>query len=231
MKGTTDPPMDTHHPTSLPVTERTRLRRRPGRGAFDRATLYRILDEAFVCHVAFVVDGQPYAVPTGLVRVGDLLYVHGAAASRMVRALADGIDVCVTVTLVDGLVLARSAFNHSMNYRSVMILGKAQLVEGPAEKTAALRAFTNHVVPGRWDELRPITEKELAATAVLALPIEEASAKVRTGPPLDDAEDVAWPAWAGVIPLSLQASLPVPDEHVPAGAAPFALDRLARRHE
>ena len=147
------------------------------------------------------------------------------------RALSGGIDVCVTVTLVDGFVLARSAFNHSMNYRSVVVLGKAHLVSDPAEKTAALRAFTNHIVPNRWEELRPVTEKELAATTVLALPIEEASAKVRTGPPMDDEEDTTWAAWAGVIPLSLQPGPPIPDGHVPPGAATFPLDRLTRRHD
>jgi len=203
----------------------------PTRGTFDRAAIYRFLDEAFLCHIAFVVDDQPYAIPTGYARVGDTLYVHGSAASRMVRALAGGIDVCVTVTLVDGLVLARSAFHHSMNYRSVVILGRAQLVSDPGEKTAALRAFTNHIVPGRWDEVRPMTDQELAATSVLALPIEEASAKVRTGPPKDDADDVSWPAWGGVIPLSLQAGVPVPDAHVPPGAAPFPVERVARRSE
>jgi nitroimidazol reductase NimA-like FMN-containing flavoprotein (pyridoxamine 5'-phosphate oxidase superfamily) len=229
MSGTPGSPMDAALRPSLPVTERTRLRRRPARGAFDRATVYRILDEAFVCHVAFVVDGQPYAIPTGYARVGDVLYVHGSAASRMLRTLAQGIDVCVTVTLIDGLVLARSAFNHSMNYRSVVVLGRARLVDDPDEKVEALRAFTNHVIPGRWEELRPVTAQELGATSVLALPIEEASAKVRTGPPMDDQDDVAWPAWAGVIPLSLQPGPPVPDAHVAPDAAPFPLDRVARR--
>ena len=216
---------------TLPVTSHTQLRRMPVRGVFDRDAIYRILDEAFLCHIAFVVDGQPYAIPTGYARVGDLLYVHGSAASRMVRALAGGIDVCVTVTLVDGLVLARSAFHHSMNYRSVVVLGKATLVSDPADKIAALTAFTNHIVPLRWDEVRPVTDQELAASSVLALPIEEASAKVRSGPPSDDADDLAWPTWAGVVPLSLQAGQPLADVHVPAGAAPFDVDRLARRHE
>jgi len=223
--------MSDPHPPSLPVTARTRLRRMPTRGTFDRAAIYRILDEAFLCHIAFVVDDQPYAIPTGYARVGDTLYVHGSAASRMVRALAGGIDVCVTVTLVDGLVLARSAFHHSMNYRSVVVLGRARLVDDPDEKVEALRAFTNHVIPGRWEELRPVTAQELGATSVLALPIDEASAKVRTGPPKDDADDLAWPVWGGVIPLSLQAGPPVPDAHVKPGTPPFPLDRLARRGE
>lgn len=203
----------------------------PVRGLFDRKAIYRILDEAFVCHVAFVVDGQPYAIPTAYARVGDRVYLHGSAASRMLRALADGIDVCVTVTLIDGLVLARSAFHHSMNYRSVVILGTAQPVEDPEEKTAALRAFTNHVVPDRWHELRPMTEQELSATSVLALPIEEASAKVRTGPPKDDDDDLSWPVWAGVVPLSLQSGEPLPDAHVLPGTPPFAVGRLAQRLE
>lgn len=199
---------------SIPVTDRTRLKRLPKRGVFDRAAVYDILDEGFVCHVGFVVDGQPFVVPTGYARVGDEIYLHGSAASRMVRSLAAGLDVCVTVTLVDGLVLARSAFHHSMNYRSVMILGRARLVTDPAEKTEALRAFTNHIVPDRWDGLRPVTSQELLGTSVLALPIEEASAKVRSGPPVDDEEDVTWPVWAGVIPLSLEPSAPVADDHV-----------------
>jgi uncharacterized protein len=221
--------MDALNPPSVPVTERTRLRRLPARGTFDRAAIFRILDEGFVCHVAFVVDGQPYAIPTGFARVGDVLYLHGSAASRMVRTLAEGVDVCVTVTLVDGLVLARSAFHHSLNYRSVVVLGRAHLVEDTTEKTAALRAFTNHIVPGRWEEVRPVTARELSGTSVLALSINEASAKVRTGPPVDDEEDLTWPVWAGVIPLALQPGPPAPDAHILSNVAPFHIDRLARR--
>ena len=221
--------MDGLNPPSVPVTERTKLRRLPARGTFDRAAIFRILDEGFVCHVAFVVDGQPYAIPTGFARVGDVLYLHGSAASRMIRTLAEGVDVCVTVTLVDGLVLARSAFHHSINYRSVVVLGRARLVEDTTEKTDALRAFTNHVVPGRWEEVRPVTDKELAGTSVLALPIEEASAKIRTGPPVDDEEDLSWPVWAGVIPLTLQPGSPSPDMHVRPDVASFRVDRLAHR--
>lgn len=206
--------------SSLPVTERTRLKRLPKRGVFDRAAIHDILDEGFVCHVGFVVDGQPFVIPTGYARVGDDLYLHGSAASRMIRSLAAGLDVCVTVTLVDGLVLARSAFHHSMNYRSVMILGRARLVTDPEEKTEALRAFTNHIVPDRWDALRPVTSQELLGTSVLALPIEEASAKVRSGPPVDDDEDLQWPVWAGVIPLSLQAAAPVADAHARPDVSP-----------
>jgi nitroimidazol reductase NimA-like FMN-containing flavoprotein (pyridoxamine 5'-phosphate oxidase superfamily) len=217
--------MDTMPADSLAATDRTRLRRLPKRGTFDRGDIYRILDEGFVCHIAFVVDGQPYAIPTGYARVDDVVYVHGSAASRMIRTLASGIDVCVTVTLVDGLVLARSAFHHSMNYRSVVILGRARLVDDPAEKRAALRAFTNHIVADRWDGLRPVTDQELAATSVLKLPVEEASAKVRMGPPIDEDSDLTWPVWAGVIPLSLQRGTPVPDVHVPAGMAPVGSAR------
>ena len=213
---------------TIPVTERTRLRRYPVRGMFDREAVYRILDEAFVCHVAFVVDGQPFAIPTAFGRVGDTVYLHGSAASRMLRSLSEGIPVCVTVTLVDGLVLARSAFHHSMNYRSVVILGNARPVTDAAEKLDALRAFTNHIVPGRWDELRPVTDQELAATSVLALPIEEASAKVRTGPPKDDDEDLDWPVWAGVVPLNLAAGEAAPDDHVRADVPPIDPARLVR---
>ena len=214
--------------STIPVTARTALRRYPVRGQFDRAAIYRILDEGLVCHVAFVVDGQPYAIPTAYARAGDAIYLHGSTASRMLRSLADGVDVCVTVTLVDGLVLARSAFHHSMNYRSVVVLGHARLVADPTEKREALRAFTNHIVADRWEELRPVTDQELAATSVLALPIEEASAKVRSGPPKDDAEDLEWPVWAGVIPLGLHPGDPVADEYVRGALAAPGPARIAR---
>ena len=221
--------MSSHTPSiTLPVTERTRVKRLPARGVFDRAAIYAILDEAIVCHVAFAVDGQPYAIPTGHARIGDALYLHGSAASRMVRQLSAGVDVCVTVTIVDGLVLARSAFHHSMNYRSAVVLGRARLVTGRDEKETALRCFTDHIVPGRWAELRPITDQELKGTSVLALPIEEASAKVRTGPPLDDVEDLEWPVWAGVVPLVTTAGAAVPDAHVKPGLPPFDPERLRR---
>jgi nitroimidazol reductase NimA-like FMN-containing flavoprotein (pyridoxamine 5'-phosphate oxidase superfamily) len=192
-------------------TERTRLRRLPKRGAFDRKTIYPILDEAFICHVGFVVEGQPYVIPTGFARIGDDLYIHGSSASRMLRNIAKGIDVCVTVTLLDGLVLARSAFHHSMNYRSVVILGKAELVEDADEKNKALEAFTEHIIPGRWAEVRWPTELELKATSVLKLPIEEASAKIRTGDPIDDEEDYEMDVWAGVLPLKLQHETAIAD--------------------
>jgi nitroimidazol reductase NimA-like FMN-containing flavoprotein (pyridoxamine 5'-phosphate oxidase superfamily) len=192
-------------------TERTQLKRLPKRGHYDRETAYNILDTAFVCHVGFVADGQPYVIPTNYGRAGDTLYLHGSAASRMLKTLSAGVPVCVTVTHVDGLVLARSAFHHSVNYRSAVILGTARLVEDPSEKTEALRLFTEHVIKGRWDDVRLPTEQELKATTVLALPLEEVSAKVRTGGPVDDEGDYALPVWAGVLPLEMVAKEPVPD--------------------
>lgn len=192
-------------------TERTRVKRLPNRGAYDRETIYAILDEAFICHVGYVMDGQPYVIPTGYARIGDDLYIHGSSASRMLRNLAQGVDVCVTVTLVDGLVLARSAFHHSINYRSVVVLGKAMLVEDAAEKDKALEAFTDHVIPGRWPEIRWPSELELKATSVLRLPIEEASAKIRVGDPKDDEEDYGMDIWAGVLPLKLVPGEPIDD--------------------
>jgi nitroimidazol reductase NimA-like FMN-containing flavoprotein (pyridoxamine 5'-phosphate oxidase superfamily) len=173
--------------------------------------VYGILDAAFVCHVGFCVEGQPYVIPTNYGRSGDTLYVHGSAASRMLRTLSGGVPVCVTVTHVDGLVLARSAFHHSVNYRSVVILGKVRLVEEPAEKMEALRLFTEHVMKGRWDDVRLPTEQEIKATTVLAIPLEEVSAKVRTGGPVDDEADYSLPVWAGVLPLETVAKEPVPD--------------------
>ncbi|TMA59818.1 MAG: pyridoxamine 5'-phosphate oxidase family protein [Deltaproteobacteria bacterium] len=181
-------------------TERTRVRRLPGRASYDRATMDAILDEGLVCHLGFVHDGQPFVLPTTYARVEDALYVHGSAASRMLRGLRDGIPVSATVTLLDGLVLARSAFHHSMNYRWVVILGVATEVTGPDERLRALAAIVEHVAPGRWAEVRPPNERELKATMVLRLPIAEASAKIRSGPPLDDAEDLGWPCWAGHVP-------------------------------
>src|SRR6266852_4286735 len=197
--------------SSFTPTERTQVKRLPKRGAYDHETVFKILDEAFVCHVGFVVDGQPYVIPTNFGRVGETLYLHGSAASRMLRTLSQGIPVCVTATLIDGLVLARSAFHHSVNYRSVVILGTARLVTDPAEKMEALRVFTEHVMKGRWDDVRQPTEQELKATTVLALPLEEVSAKVRTGGPIDDEEDYALAVWAGVLPLETVAQEPLPD--------------------
>jgi nitroimidazol reductase NimA-like FMN-containing flavoprotein (pyridoxamine 5'-phosphate oxidase superfamily) len=196
---------------SMP-TARTRIVREPQRGVYDRATVYKILDEAFLCHVGFVADGQPYVIPTSYGRDGDVLYIHGSAASRMLRNLGQGVQVCVTVTLLDGLVLARSIFNHSMNYRSVVILGTAMLVDDPTEKMAALRALSEHIIPRRWDDSRQPNEKELKATSVLKIPIEEFSAKVRVGPPMDDEEDYFFPTWAGVIPLETMVGAPLRDE-------------------
>jgi nitroimidazol reductase NimA-like FMN-containing flavoprotein (pyridoxamine 5'-phosphate oxidase superfamily) len=186
------------------VPDHLRVRREPHRGRYDRETIDAILDEALYCHLAFEVDGQPYAIPTLHARVGDTLYVHGSAASRMLRHVSSGFRVCATVTLFDGLVLAKSVFNHSINYRSVVVLGEAMLVDGD-EKRAALHAFTEHVAPGRWDEARQPTDKELKATWILALPLTESSAKVREGPPEDDAEDLELPVWAGVVPVHLEA--------------------------
>lgn len=200
---------------------RTRVVREPHRGVYDRSTAYQILDEGFICHVGFVVDGQPFVIPTGYGRAGDNLYIHGSAASRMLRRVDEGIAVCVTVTLLDGLVLARSIFNHSMNYRSVMILGKAVAVNDAKEKLEALRLLSEHILPGRWAESRLPNEKELKATLVMRLPIEEFSSKVRQGPPIDDEEDYAFPTWAGVIPLQVAAGEPIDDRRlVPGMTAP-----------
>ena len=195
-------------------TDKTKIRRLPKRGNYDRDVINGILDEAFICHVGFVVDGQPYVIPTGFARIDDVLYIHGSAASRMLRAVAEGVDACVTVTLIDGLVLARSAFHHSMNYRSVVILGKAQIVDDPLEKDKALEAFTEHIIPGRWADVRWPTELELKATTVLKMPIEEASAKIRTFGPIDDEEDYDIDVWAGVVPVSLTPDEAVPDERI-----------------
>jgi uncharacterized protein len=197
--------------------ERTRVVREPQRGIYDRETIYRILDEGLVCHVGFAVDGQPYVIPTMFARVGDAIYFHGSAASRMLRGAGAGMAVCITVTLTDGLVLARSVFNHSMNYRSVVALGKAELVDAPEEKVTALHAFTEKILPGRWNDARQPNEKELKATSILRLPLTEVSAKVRTGPPEDDAEDYALRVWAGVVPLRLAAEAPIRDERCDAG--------------
>ena len=201
---------------TTPPTERTRVVRESHRGAYDRETIYKILDEGFVCHVGFAVDGQPYVIPTLIARVGDAIYFHGSAASRMLRNISQGLDVCVTVTLTDGFVLARSVFNHSMNYRSVIALGKAILVDAPEEKLEALRAFTEKILPGRWNDARQPNEKELKATSILRLPLTEVSAKIRSGPAEDDAPDYALPVWAGVIPLHLAAAAPIRDERCDA---------------
>jgi nitroimidazol reductase NimA-like FMN-containing flavoprotein (pyridoxamine 5'-phosphate oxidase superfamily) len=201
-------------------TERTTLKRLPKRAVYDRELVSQILDEGFICHVGFAVDGRPFVIPTGYARVADKLYIHGSQASRMLRTLSKGIDVCVTVTLVDGLVLARSAFHHSMNYRSVVVLGQATVVADDAEKLEALLAFSEHIVPGRWDDVREPNDSEMRATTVLRLTLVEVSAKVRTGPPLDDEEDYELPVWAGVIPLRLVADAPISDPRLPVGIEP-----------
>lgn len=212
------------HPTT-----RTRVRRLPKRGAYDRATIDAILDEGLVCHVGFVVDGQPFVIPTLHARDGDRLLLHGSAASRMLRTLDEGVAVCVTVTLADQLVIARSAFHSSMNYRSVMLLGKARLIEEPAAKMEALRALVEHLIPGRWDDCRQPNATEMKATWILELPIDEASAKIRTGGPIDDDEDYELDFWAGVLPMAKGFGKPVADVKLKNGVKPPSyLTRYAR---
>ena len=198
------------------------MRRAPARGAYERETIDAILDEALVAHLGFVVDGQPYVIPTLHARDCDVVYVHGSAASRAIRTLGAGVPACLTVTLLDGLVLARSAFHHSMNYRSVVVLGEARLVGGATETAAALECFTERLAPGRWGEVRPPSAKELKGTRVLAMDLREASAKVRSGPPVDDEEDYELGVWAGVIPLEIAAGEPVADARLAAGVVPSA---------
>jgi uncharacterized protein len=199
-------------PEHVATSDRTRIVREPQRAVYDRELIYKILDEGFVCHVGFTADGQTFVIPTMYARVGDALYFHGSAASRMLRGVSTGLNVCITVTLADGLVLARSIFNHSMNYRSAVALGNASIVDEPEEKLDALRAFTEKILPGRWSDARQPNEKELKATSILRLPLTEISAKVRTGGVEDDAEDYALPVWAGVVPLRLVADAPLRDE-------------------
>lgn len=217
--------------TSFPQTERTTLKRLPKRGVYDRELVYEILDEGFICHVSFAVDGQPFVIPTGYARIDDRLFIHGSQVSRMLRTLAQGIDVCVAVTLVDGLVLARSAFHHSVNYRSVVIFGRATMVEEKEAKLAALFAFSEHVIAGRWDDVREPTDQELKATTVLSLPLLEVSAKVRKGPPIDDEEDYVMDVWAGVVPLQLVAGAPISDPRLPKHIEPpsYALQYHRRK--
>ena len=198
-------------------TKRTELRRLPNRGLHDAETIHAILDAAFLAHVGFNVDGQPFVIPTLFGREGEKLYLHGSAASRMLRNLQTGVPACVTVTLVDGLVLARSAFHHSMNYRSVVAFGTARQIEDATQKTRALNIISEHLLEGRWDDVRNPTDKELKATSVLEFPIEEASAKVRQGPPADDEEDYGLPVWAGVLPLHLKAKTPISDPRLEDG--------------
>ncbi|GAC1434288.1 MAG: pyridoxamine 5'-phosphate oxidase family protein [Thermoanaerobaculia bacterium] len=200
-------------------TERTTVKRLGKRGHYDRDTITAILDEALFCHVAFIVDGSPVIIPTIHARVENTLLFHGSAASRMLRTLKNGVEACVCVTLLDGLVMARSAFHHSMNYRSAVIFGRAMEVTGREEKLRALTAIVEHVARGRSRDARAPNDAELKATLVLSLPITEASAKIRTGGPVDDEEDYAMPVWAGVLPLKLQPETPVADERLPAGIA------------
>ncbi|MDX6732696.1 MAG: uncharacterized protein QOC54_2644 [Baekduia sp.] len=217
------------------ASERSRVRRAPARADYERDTIDAILDEALVAHLGFTVDRQPYVIPSLHARVGDQVYVHGASSSRMMTMLGAGIPACLTVTLVDGLVLARSAFHHSMNYRSVVVLGHARYVEGPEEREAALEAFTERLIPGRWAEVRPPRRQELKGTRVLALSLTEASAKVRTGDPVDDEEDHALDVWAGVLPLTVVPGAPIPDARLRDGLEPSAtvtgwtVDRGRRR--
>jgi nitroimidazol reductase NimA-like FMN-containing flavoprotein (pyridoxamine 5'-phosphate oxidase superfamily) len=201
--------------TQFVPTKRTRLKRLSKRASYERKIIYQILNEAFICHVGFISDGQPVVIPTAYGRAEDVLYIHGSVASRMLRALADGIRVCVTVTLVDGLVLARSAFHHSMNYRSIVVFGKAYVVRDAMEKAKALRLFSEHVIPGRWAEVRQPNEGELKKTLVLRMPLMEASAKIRRGPPIDDEADYALPVWAGELPIRLAIGAPISDPRLP----------------
>jgi nitroimidazol reductase NimA-like FMN-containing flavoprotein (pyridoxamine 5'-phosphate oxidase superfamily) len=210
-------------------TPRTTVKRLPKRGLYDRGAVDAILDEGMVCHVGFVHDGQPFVLPTGYARLGDTVYLHGSPASRMLTTLSSGVPVCVTVTLLDGLVLARSAFHSSMNYRSVVILGTASPVTDRDRKLVAMRALVDHLIPDRWPDLRPVTDKELRATLVLELPLREASAKVRTGGPVDDEEDYALTMWAGVVPLGLAPRTPIADERLPSAAPVPAYARRYRR--
>lgn len=215
--------MDDYSPTA-----RTRVRRLPKRASYDRPTVHRILDEGFLCHVGFAVDSQPYVIPTVYARAEETLYVHGSAASRMLRTLTQQVPVCVTVTLLDALVLARSAFHHSLNYRSVVVIGNARLVDDPEEKLRALRWITNHVAPRRWEEVRAPNALELRQSSVLAVPLQEVSAKIRSGPPVDDEEDYSLPIWAGVVPVSTLLGEPVDDGRVPAGVAAIDPARFTR---
>jgi nitroimidazol reductase NimA-like FMN-containing flavoprotein (pyridoxamine 5'-phosphate oxidase superfamily) len=218
------PRMSTYTPT-----ERTKVRRLRKRAVYDKAQVHAILDEAFMCHVGFVREGQPFVIPTLYARHAETIYMHGSGVSRMLKTLESGVDVCVTVTLIDGFVLARSAFHHSMNYRSVVILGRAHEVSAKREKLRALKIITDHVVPDRWAEVRGPNELEMKQTAVLALPLKEVSAKARVGPPVDDEEDYALPVWAGVVPVRPHLGEPLPDARLLPQAATLQLSRFALR--
>jgi nitroimidazol reductase NimA-like FMN-containing flavoprotein (pyridoxamine 5'-phosphate oxidase superfamily) len=214
----------------FPLTDGTRVRQIPRRGQYDKKTIYRILDEGFVCHVGFVQDGQPFVIPTLYGRLGDALILHGAPDSRMLQHVGAGDRVAISVTLVDGLVLARSVFHHSVNYRSVVLLGSGRLVTAEPERLRALEALTEHILPGRWAEARRPSRQELDATAVAVVPIAEASAKIRTGPPVDDEADYGLPVWAGVLPLVAPAGAPLPDARLREGIPiPESVRRYGRR--
>lgn len=216
--------MSTYTPTA-----RTKVRRLSKRAVYDKAKVHEILDEAFLCHVGFIQDGHPFVIPTLYGRSGETIYMHGSVASRMLKTLAEGVDVCITVTLVDAYVLARSAFHHSMNYRSVTVLGRAHPVTDIEEKLRALQIITDHIVPQRWDEVRAPNELEMRQTVVLALPLEEVSAKVRVGPPVDDEEDYSRPTWGGIVPIHTQLGEPIADGRVLTGVPEVELSRFARR--
>ena len=198
--------------TQFTKVDRNRIQRLPKRGHYDRETVYRILDEALICHVGFVEKGQPYVIPTNFARMDDTIVLHGAKASRLLKRIEAGHPICVEATIVDGLVLARAVFHHSMNYRSVVLFGKGRLLEEEQEKLAALKAITNHLIPGRWAEVRPPNRKEMNATRVVSIKITDASAKVRVGAPIDEQDDYALPVWAGVLPLQEAPLSPVRDE-------------------
>lgn len=225
--------LENHRPQEpLTITQRSQIKRLPKRGHYERETIEQILDEGLVCHVGFAIEGQPFVIPTAYGRVGDRLYIHGSPASRMLKSLQTGIDVCITVTLLDGLVLARSAFHHSMNYRSVVLFGTATVVQDVEQKRSALKAFTDHIILERWAEIRPPSLQEIQGTLVLSLPLAEASAKVRTGPPSDDEADYALPVWAGVIPLQLAIADPIPDPRLlPDVPLPNYVQRYSRTHQ
>jgi nitroimidazol reductase NimA-like FMN-containing flavoprotein (pyridoxamine 5'-phosphate oxidase superfamily) len=193
------------------ATEKTKIKRKPERGTYDREFIYSVLDEAFVCHIGFVVDGQPFVVPTNYVRVGDKLFLHGSTASRMMRTLASGGPFCLSVTLQDGIVFAPTASGHAVNYRSVVVMGKAEPVEDPKAKVAAMRDFVNHVIRGRFDHVKPPTEQEMKGTMILSVRLVEVSAKTRTGPAIDDDADYDVPVWTGVVPMKWMAQAPVRD--------------------
>ena len=212
---------------SYSQTARTKVKRLAKRASYDRAEVHAILDQGLICHIGFSVEAQPYVIPTIHARSGETLYVHGSAASRMLRTLTQGVAVCCTVTLLDALVLARSAFHHSLNYRSVVVLGQARLVTERDEKLRALHLITDHVVPGRWAEVRTPSELELRQSSVLALPLHEVSAKVRRGPPIDDDEDYALPVWAGIVPIETRLGAPLDDGRLAPGAPALELARFA----